>query len=231
MIKIFADGADIDEIKKLNSNDIVSGFTTNPSLMKIAGVVDYEKFALDALQIIGGKPISFEIFKDDADGIIKQAKKISEWGENVYVKIPITDTKGNGNYEIIKTLSDQAIKLNITAVFTIKQVMLLEKSLNTNTPSVVSIFAGRIADTGIDPTEIMSESVNILSNNQNAELLWASSREVLNIYQAEQIGCDIITVTNDLISKLDLKHKDLEEYSRETVQMFFDDANKAGYSL
>ncbi len=231
MIKIFADGADIDEIKKLNSNDIVSGFTTNPSLMKIAGVVDYEKFARDALQIIGGKPISFEIFKDDADGIIKQAKKISEWGENVYVKIPITDTKGNGNYEIIKTLSDQAIKLNITAVFTIKQVMLLEKSLNTNTPSVVSIFAGRIADTGIDPTEIMSESVNILSNNQNAELLWASSREVLNIYQAEQIGCDIITVTNDLISKLDLKHKDLEEYSRETVQMFFDDANKAGYSL
>ena len=199
--------------------------------MKIAGVVDYEKFARDALQIIGGKPISFEIFKDDADGIIKQAKKISEWGENVYVKIPITDTKGNGNYEIIKTLSDQAIKLNITAVFTIKQVMLLEKSLNTNTPSVVSIFAGRIADTGIDPTEIMSESVNILSNNQNAELLWASSREVLNIYQAEQIGCDIITVTNDLISKLDLKHKDLEEYSRETVQMFFDDANKAGYSL
>jgi transaldolase len=231
MIKIFADGADIEEIKKLNSNDIVSGFTTNPSLMKIAGVVDYEKFARDALQIIGGKPISFEIFKDDADGIIKQAKKISEWGENVYVKIPITDTKGNGNYEIIKTLSDQAIKLNITAVFTIKQVMLLEKSLNTNTPSVVSIFAGRIADTGIDPTEIMSESVNILSNNQNAELLWASSREVLNIYQAEQIGCDIITVTNDLISKLDLKHKDLEEYSRETVQMFFDDANKAGYSL
>ena len=231
MIKIFADGADLDEIKKLNSNDIVSGFTTNPSLMKIAGVVDYEKFARDALQIIGGKPISFEIFKDDADGIIKQAQKISEWGENVYVKIPITDTKGNGNYEIIKTLSDQAIKLNITAVFTIKQVMLLEKSLNTNTPSVVSIFAGRIADTGIDPIEIMSESVNILSNNQNAELLWASSREVLNIYQAEQIGCDIITVTNDLISKLDLKHKDLEEYSRETVQMFFDDANKAGYSL
>ena len=178
MIKIFADGADIEEIKKLNSSSIVSGFTTNPSLMKSAGVADYEKFAHDALQIIGDKPISFEIFKDDAEGIIKQASQISSWGENVFVKVPIMDTNGNGNYETIKFLSDKGIKINITAIFTVKQVELLANSLNNEIPSVISVFAGRIADTGIDPIEIMKQSVSILSNNQNAELLWASSREV-----------------------------------------------------
>ncbi len=231
MIKIFADGADIEEINKLNSNSLVSGFTTNPSLMRNSGVQDYELFAKKALKIVGDKPISFEIFKDDKDGIIEQAKQISSWGDNVYVKIPIMDTKGNGNYEIIKILSNQGIKINITAVFTIEQVTLLVESLNSLVPSVVSVFAGRIADTGIDPINIMTESLKLLASNQNSELLWASSREVLNIYQADQIGCHIITVTQDLIKKLDLKGKDLKEYSRETVQMFFDDASNAGYSI
>lgn len=231
MIKIFADGADIEEINKLNSNSLVSGFTTNPSLMRNSGVQDYELFAKKALKIVGDKPISFEIFKDDKDGIIEQAKQISSWGDNVYVKIPIMDTKGNGNYEIIKILSNQGIKINITAVFTIEQVTLLVESLNSLVPSVVSVFAGRIADTGIDPINIMTESLKLLASNQNSELLWASSREVLNIYQADQIGCHIITVTQDLIKKLDLKGKDLKEYSRETVQMFFDDASNAGYNI
>ena len=231
MIKIFADGADIEEINKLNSNSLVSGFTTNPSLMRNSGVQDYELFAKKALKIVGDKPISFEIFKDDKVGIIEQAKQISSWGDNVYVKIPIMDTKGNGNYEIIKILSNQGIKINITAVFTIEQVTLLVESLNSLVPSVVSVFAGRIADTGIDPINIMTESLKLLASNQNSELLWASSREVLNIYQADQIGCHIITVTQDLIKKLDLKGKDLKEYSRETVQMFFDDASNAGYSI
>ena len=231
MIKIFADGADIKEINKLNSNSLVSGFTTNPSLMRDSGVEDYELFAKEALKIVGEKPISFEIFKDDKDGIIEQAEQISSWGDNVYVKIPIMDTKGNGNYEIIKILSNKGIKINITAVFTMDQVTLLAENLNPKVPSVVSVFAGRIADTGIDPIDIMTESLKLLASNQNSELLWASSREVLNIYQAQQIGCHIITVTHDLIKKLDLKDKNLEEYSRETVQMFFDDASNAGYNL
>jgi len=231
MVKIYADGADLNQIELLNKNNIISGFTTNPSLMRKAGVEDYKTFAQKALSIVGNKSISFEVFADDYNSIQDQARKIAKWGDNVFVKVPIMNTKGENNGELIKSLTDENIKLNVTAIFTIDQVDHLSRYLNPNVSSIISVFAGRIADTGVDPIKTMTESVSILSDNNSAKLLWASPREVINVYQANDIGCDIITVGNDIISKLNLKNKDLVEYSRETVQMFFDDAVASKFTI
>ncbi|MEO8446604.1 MAG: transaldolase [bacterium] len=230
-IKIFADGANVNEMKKVYSEGIVKGFTTNPTLMKKDGVTDYVGFAKDVLSEIKDMPISFEVFTDDFDSMERQAKEIGSWGENVYIKIPITNTKGDTSYELIKKLSSGGMKLNVTAMLTIEQVENVSKSLDKNTPSIVSLFAGRIADTGRDPIPYVMESMKILKENENAELLWASSRELLNIFQAEECGCQIITVTNDLIKKLAMVDRDLKELSLDTVKMFYNDAKSAGYDF
>ena len=231
MIKIFADGADLKTILELNKNPLISGFTTNPSLMPKAVVEDYEKFAREVLAKIKDKPVSFEVLSDDFNEMKRQARKIASWGDNVYVKIPITDTKGKSSIDLIHKLLLNDIKLNITAITKDEQV--LDISFNKTTPIIVSIFAGRIADTGINPISHIEKVKDVVSwNNENIEILWASSREVLNIYQAEEAGVDIITCTPELIAKYEkLKGKDLTEYSLETVQMFFRDGQKVGYKL
>src|SRR3990167_1752213 len=224
MIKIFADGADLEAIKKLNKNPLVKGFTTNPTLMRNAGVSDYEKFAKEVLVEVRDKPVSFEVFSDNFDEMERQARKIASWGENVYVKIPITNTNRQSSVPLIKKILD--IKLNITAVFTKEQIELLPIS---KIPMIISIFAGRIADTGTDPIPFIRSIKKFLIG---AELLWASPREVLNIYQAEEAGADIITCTPDLIEKYEkLKGKDLAEFSLDTVKMFYNDGQAAGYKL
>ncbi len=230
-IKIFADGADIQEMVKLSENSLIKGFTTNPSLMKSAGVKDYKNFAEEILSKIKNKPISFEVFSDELDEIERQAEEISKWGKNVYVKIPITNTKNQSTSEIIYRLSNKGISCNITAIFTLNQVKQVLEVLNKNTPNIISIFAGRIADTGIDPSEIMRQSVEIAKSNTNSEILWASTREVLNIFQAENLGCHIITVPHDLLKKLKNINKDLNKYSLETVSSFYKDAVKAGFKI
>tara|TARA_Y100000591_G_C21805671_1_gene684714 strand:+ start:821 stop:1537 length:717 start_codon:yes stop_codon:yes gene_type:complete len=230
-IKIFADGADIQEMLKLSENSLIKGFTTNPSLMKSAGVKDYKNFAEEILSKIKNKPISFEVFSDELDEIERQAEEISKWGKNVYVKIPITNTKNQSTSEIIYRLSNKGISCNITAIFTLNQVKQVLEVLNKNTPNIISIFAGRIADTGIDPSEIMRQSVEIAKSNTNSEILWASTREVLNIFQAENLGCHIITVPHDLLKKLKNINKDLNKYSLETVSSFYKDAVKAGFKI
>ena len=230
-IKIFADGANVTEMKKVYSEGIVKGFTTNPTLMKKDGVKDYVAFAKDVLSEIKDMPISFEVFTDDFESMERQAREIGSWGDNVFIKIPITNTKGEPSYELIKKLSDDGMKLNITAILTLEQIKNVSKSINEKTPAIVSLFAGRIADTGRDPIPYIKESLNILKGNSNAELLWASSRELLNIFQAEECGCHIITVTNDLLKKLQMVNKDLKELSLDTVKMFYNDASSAGYSF
>lgn len=230
-IKIFADGANVTEMKKVYSEGIVRGFTTNPTLMKKDGVKDYVAFAKDVLSEIKTMPISFEVFTDDFESMERQAREIGSWGDNVFIKIPITNTKGEPSYELIKKLSDDGMKLNVTAILTLEQIENVEKSINAGTPAIVSLFAGRIADTGRDPIPYIKESLKILKGNPNAELLWASSRELLNIFQAEECGCHIITVTNDLLKKLQMVNKDLKELSLDTVKMFYNDASSAGYSF
>ena len=230
-IKIFADGANVTEMKKVYSEGIVKGFTTNPTLMKKDGVRNYVAFAKDVLSEIKDMPISFEVFTDDFESMERQAREIGSWGDNVFIKIPITNTKGEPSYELIKKLSDDGMKLNITAILTLEQIKNVSKSINEKTPAIVSLFAGRIADTGRDPIPYIKESLNILKGNSNAELLWASSRELLNIFQAEECGCHIITVTNDLLKKLQMVNKDLKELSLDTVKMFYNDASSAGYSF
>lgn len=230
-IKIFADGANVIEMKKIYSGGIVSGFTTNPTLMKKDGVKDYVEFAKDVLSEIKDMPISFEVFTDDFDSMERQAREIGSWGENVYVKIPITNTKGEVSYELIKKLTSEGLKLNVTAILTTEQVENVSKNIHKDTPVIVSLFAGRIADTGRDPVPYVKESVKILSGCPNAELLWASSRELLNIFQAQENGCHIITVTNDILKKLHLVGKDLKELSLDTVKMFYNDASSAGYKF
>lgn len=230
-IKIFADGANVTEMKKVYSEGIVKGFTTNPTLMKKDGVKDYVAFAKDVLSEIKDMPISFEVFTDDFESMERQAREIGSWGDNVFIKIPITNTKGEPSYELIKKLSDDGMKLNITAMLTLEQIKNVSKSINEKTPAIVSLFAGRIADTGRDPIPYIKESLNILKGNSNAELLWASSRELLNIFQAEECGCHIITVTNDLLKKLQMVNKDLKELSLDTVKMFYNDASSAGYNF
>ena len=230
-IKIFADGADKDSILDMNNNSIIEGFTTNPTLMRKAGINDYEEFAKDILKLVIDKPVSFEVFADDFEQMEVQARLIASWGENVYVKIPITNSKGDSSSSLIHKLSKEGIKLNITAIFTQEQVKEVAVSLKNGSSAFVSIFAGRIADTGIDPVPQMQAALKLLEPIPNAELLWASPREVLNIYQAESIGCHIITATNDIIKKLDLKGKSLSDFSQETVEMFYRDSKEAGFKL
>jgi transaldolase len=230
-VKIFADGADYDGIVKMSKNPVIKGFTTNPSLMRKAGVGDYEAFARKVLGTITDRPVSFEVFADDFASMAEQARAIAAWGPNVNVKIPVTNTKGQSAAELIRALSSDGVVLNVTAIFTLDQVRAVADALDAATPAIVSVFAGRIADTGIDPIPHMLACKQILGSRPKAELLWASTRELLNIFHAEEGGCDIITVPNEFLSKLDLVDKDLVEYSRETVQLFYRDATAAAYQI
>ena len=230
-IKIFADGADLESILELNKNPLIKGFTTNPTLMKKAGVVNYKAFAKEVIKNINDKPLSFEVFADEINEMEKQANEIASWGDNVNVKIPITNTKNESTINLISNLSKKGISCNVTAIFTTKQVLDLMNKIDLNSNIIVSVFAGRIADTGIDPSPLMLECANIIKNHKNAELLWASPREILNIFQAAMCGCHIITVPNDLLAKLNNLNKDLNQFSLETVKMFYDDAHNAGYSI
>jgi transaldolase len=230
-IKIFADGANIDGIMEMYVNPLISGFTTNPTLMNQIGIQNYEAFAKDLLHKIQDKSVSLEVFADEFDEMERQALKIASWGKNVAVKIPVTNTRGESSAPLIKKLSNAGVTLNITAIFTLDQIREVADAISCDTPAIVSVFAGRIADTGIDPVPLMSEGVKLLSDNPNADLLWASPRELLNVFQANDIGCQIITATNDILKKLSLVGKDLTEYSRETVEMFRRDAIAAGYNI
>ena len=230
-IKIFADGADKTGILNFYKEKYIKGFTTNPTLMKKDGVTDYEAFAKDILSVITDLPISFEVFSDEFDSMEREARIIGSWAKNVYVKIPITNTRGESSAGLIKKLSDEGISLNITAMLTLEQVEIVEKALNPKAKAFISVFAGRIADTGVNPVPIMKKSAEILKNNPGHELLWASCRELLNIFHAEESGCQIITVTHDILKKLPMVGKDLTELSLDTVKMFYNDAQKAGYRL
>jgi transaldolase len=230
-IKIFADGADIKAMREAAANPLIKGFTTNPTLMRAAGVSDYKAFALDVLKMIRDRPISFEVFADDLPSMGDQAREIASWAPNVYVKIPVSNTKGEFAGPLIASLAQAGVKLNVTAIMTLEQVERVGEALSEKVPAVVSVFAGRIADTGRDPVPHMAEALRLLRNRPKAELLWASPREVLNIFQADEIGCHIITVTNDHLKKLALVAKNLDDYSRETVVMFYKDALSAGYSI
>jgi transaldolase len=230
-IKLFADGADKAGIMEMYQNPRIAGFTTNPTLMRKAGITDYVAFAKDILNEIPGKPISFEVFADEFDEMERQAFEIAGWGKNVYVKIPVMNTKRQASYDLVQKLSQASVQLNITAMMTLEQVNKVAESVQGGASCFVSVFAGRIADTGIDPVPMMQEALELLKNASNAELLWASPREVLNVYQAESIGCHIITATNDILKKLKLNGKNLNDYSQETVQMFFNDAQAAGFQL
>ena len=230
-VKIFADGADIDGMIEMNNNPLIKGLTTNPTLMKKAGITDYISFAKEILVHIKEKPISFEVFADDFDEMERQANIIATWGKNVYVKIPITNTKKISTLPLVKTLSSNGVKLNITAMMTLAQVQEVTPALASGAGGYVSVFAGRIADTGVDPLPLMQEVIEYLKDFPNVELIWASPREVLNVIQANDIGCHIITVTNDVIKKLSMLGKNLDQFSLETVQMFYNDAQAAGFNI
>ena len=230
-VKIFADGADKNGMLEMNENSLIQGLTTNPTLMNKAGITDYSGFAKDILSHITEKPISFEVFADEFDEMERQANIIATWGKNVNIKIPITNTKGVSTLPLIETLSSNGVKLNVTAMMTIEQVKEVTPSLASGAGGYVSVFAGRIADTGVDPVPIMKEVVDYLKDFPNVELIWASPREVLNVTQANEIGCHIITVTNDVIKKLKTTGKDLNQFSLETVQMFYNDAQAAGFTI
>jgi len=231
-VKIFADGADKAGMLQLNANPLIKGLTTNPTLMRKAGISEFEVFARDILQGIKEKPLSFEVFSDDFPEMRRQAMKINSWAKNVYVKIPITNTRDESALPLIKELASEGVKLNITAILTLKQVEGVAQSLNAKVPSFVSVFAGRIADTGVDPVPHMVECKKILKGIPAAELLWASVREVLNIFQANDCGCEIVTVPHDILNKaLKLAGMDLKELSLDTVKMFANDAKAAGFSL
>lgn len=230
-IKIFADGADRSGMMALYSGGGVDGFTTNPTLMRKAGISDYEAFARDILGSIRDLPVSLEVFSDEFDDMRRQALKIASWGENVYVKIPITTTRAESCCGIIRELSASGVKLNVTAILTVEQVRAVKQALAPGAPAIVSVFAGRIADTGVDPVPIMCRSKQVLADRPPVELLWASCREVLNVKHAEAAGCDIITVTHDLLKKMKMFGKDLTELSLDTVKMFHADARAAGFSI
>ena len=230
-IDLYADGADVRDMIAARESGIVKGFTTNPTLMKKSGVTDYSAFAKEALKAVAGMPISFEVFADEFNEMERQAKLIATWGDSVYVKIPITNTKGETSIPLICRLVGAGVKLNITAILTLQQVRDVVSALNPNVPAVVSVFAGRIADTGRDPVPLMREVAQICSAKPKAQLLWASPRELLNIFQAEEVGCHIITVTSDILKKLSNVGKSLEELSLDTVKMFYNDASAAGYKL
>jgi transaldolase len=230
-VKIFADGADLDAILSLASDARISGFTTNPTLMWKAGLTNYDEFAKRLLERITKHPISFEVFADDVEEMRRQARKISKWGENVYVKIPVSTTHRESMAPLIRELSENGVKVNVTAVFTTSQVELITAAVKDGAPSYISVFAGRIADAGVDPVPLMARAVSIMADAPRSELIWASPREILNVVQADQVGCHIITVTHELLPKLDLLGKDLLQYSLETVQMFHRDAIAAGFTL
>jgi transaldolase len=230
-IKIFADGADKDGMLEMYRNPLIRGFTTNPTLLRKAGVSNYQAFALDILKTIPDRPISFEVLSDEFEEMAIQARKIAGWGKNVYVKIPVTNTRGISSVNLVRNLAGEGIKLNVTAMMTLDQVRDVTQALAGGPPAYVSVFAGRIADTGRDPMPIMAAAVELLRPYPKLKLIWASPRELLNIFQADQVGCHIITATNDILRKMDLVGKNLEAFSLDTVKMFRDDALKAGYAL
>lgn len=229
--RIFADGADRDGMVRLAANPRISGFTTNPTLMRKAGIADYEGFARDILTLIPDRPISFEVFSDDFAEMERQARTIATWGENVYVKIPVTNSLGETSIPLVERLAAAGVKQNVTALMTLAQVESVTHALKAGPAACISVFAGRVADTGVDPVPMMAEAVRIMAPWPQLELIWASPRELLNIFQADAIGCHIITVTHDVLAKLDLVGKDLTQYSLETVQMFRRDAEAAGFTL
>lgn len=230
-VKVFSDGAVLETMLKDLQTGLVTGFTTNPSLMKKAGISSYIGFAKEVLAKITDYPVSFEVFADDLASMEKEAEKIASLGDNVYVKIPVTTSTGESTCPLIQKLSAKGIKLNVTAIFTIEQTQAVVNHLTAGVPAIVSVFAGRIADTGVDPMPIMEEALRICRQKEGVELLWASPRETYNIYQADQLGVDIITCTTDLIAKLPLQGKDLKDYSLETVQMFLKDSTSLGFKI
>ena len=230
-VKIFADGADKTAMLDMYAKPYIKGLTTNPTLMRKSGIANYRAFAKDILSCINDKPVCFEVLADEFTQMERQALEIAGWADNVYVKIPITNTKRETSRALVKRLSDRQVKLNVTAIMTLAQLEDVMTALNPATASYLSVFAGRIADTGIDPLPLMRKAVEMLKVNSNAELVWASSREIFNIFQANAIGCQVITVTNDILNKLSLIGHDLTEYSLDTVKMFYDDARKADFSL
>ncbi|MGH9808051.1 MAG: transaldolase, partial [Terriglobia bacterium] len=227
----FADGADLAGMLDLYRQPYIKGFTTNPTLMRKSGVSDYRAFAREILAAIPDRPISFEVFSDDLDGMERQAGEIASWGENVYVKIPVTNTRGASTAALVRTLSHRGVKVNVTALLPLEQVREMADALAGGAPACVSVFAGRVADTGVDPVPVMREALEILAPYSNIELIWASPRELLNIVQADCIGCHIITVTNDILAKLSLLGKDLADYSLDTVKLFHSDAQASGFSI
>ena len=230
-IKLFADGADLHGMTEMAAKPYIAGLTTNPTLMKKAGISDYVKFAKQVVKEIPDKPISFEVFSDDLNEMQNQGERIASWGENVFVKIPVTNTLGISTTPVVRYLTSLGVKVNVTAIMTSNQVQSTVGALNPPYESYISVFAGRIADTGRDPVPIMKESLKIMTSNQNAKLIWASPRELLNVFQANEIGCHIITATNDILKKLELIGKDLDQYSLETVKMFYDDAKLSAYKI
>lgn len=230
-VKIFADGADLEGIARLAENPLIRGFTTNPTLMRKAGVRDYRRFALDVLEAVPGYPVSFEVFADEFADMEAQALEIASWGAEVYVKIPITNTRGESAVPLARLLARRGVRVNVTAMFTLDQVRAVTEALADDVSAYVSIFAGRIADTGVDPVPLMAQAVDILKARPRAELIWASPRELLNVFQADSVGCQVITVTHDVLKKLALVDKDLAEFSLDTVRMFHRDALGAGYAI
>lgn len=230
-IKLFADGAEKAAMLELAKEPSIKGFTTNPTLMRKGGVTDYAAFAKEIADAIPNKPISFEVFSDSFAEMERQAKVIAGWGAHVYVKIPITNTKGESSVPLIAKLVSRKIKVNVTAILTVEQARSVAQALSPNVPSIVSVFAGRIADTGRDPVPVMKKAKALLAKNKKAELLWASTREVLNVAQAEEVGCHIITVPNDILKKLGKWEYDLDKLSLDTVKMFYEDGLQAGYRL
>ncbi len=230
-VKLFADGADPATMQALYQNPLIRGFTTNPTLMRKAGISDYRAFAREILQTIPDRPISFEVFSDEFDQMERQAMEIAGWGSKVYVKIPVTNTRGKSSYSLVKRLVSRGVKVNVTAMLALDQVQHVLPALSDASSAYVSVFAGRVADTGQDPVPLMAAAVELLRPHPNVELIWASPRELLNIFQADAIGCHIVTATHDILSKLHLVGKSLHAYSLETVRMFYEDARKAGYTL
>jgi len=230
-VKLFADGADLAGMKEMAANPMIKGFTTNPTLMRKAGITDYKAFARDVLAAIPDRPVSFEVFADDFGQMEGQAFEIASWGKNVNVKIPVTNTKKEFAGAVIERLSKAGVQVNVTALLTLEQVKRVTERLDAKTPAIISVFAGRIADTGVDPLPIMKASVEAMKAKPKAELIWASPRELLNVFQADAVGCHIITATNDILKKLSLVGKDLDRYSLETVEMFYKDAKAAGYTI
>ncbi len=230
-VKLFADGADVASMLELYRNPLIKGFTTNPTLMRKAGVPEFEAFARAVLETIRDRPICFEVFSDEFDEMERQAIKIARWGENVYVKVPITNTRQESSLPLVRRLAQSGVKVNVTAIMTLEQVCGAREALAGGPPAFVSLFAGRVADTGRDPVPMMAQAVGLLGQHPTTELIWSSPREILNIFQADSVGCHVITVTIDLLQKLHLVGKDLTEFSLDTVRMFRNDALKAGYTL